>query len=36
MTAKKTENTETEKKHNWKNDLILLAVLAVGILGIFL
>ncbi len=36
MTAKKTENTETEKKHNWKNDLILLAVLAVVIIGIFL
>ena len=29
MTAKNTENTETKKKHNWKYDLILLAVLAV-------
>ena len=36
MTAKNTENTETKKKHNWKYDLILLAVLAVIIIGVFL
>ena len=36
MTAKNTETTETQKKHNWKYDLILLAVLAVIVIGIFL